>query len=214
MDVGREIRRLREARGWSQAKLAGDTGMGVSGISQIETGTRNPSAVTLAKIAGALGVEVGNLFPKEQAPLPDLEDERRTPSLQSWIDLVNRLADRWEQEIEQREREWQAAKPAVRKVKRLSNFHWANEICGTAGFVMDAPAGELERNSLIYDIKEVLDLYHSVKRLGLVVDRTEAWFRTAAEDAPKMGQVHDLHDLREAREAVIRIKKRAGIRAS
>jgi transcriptional regulator with XRE-family HTH domain len=57
MDVGREIRRLREARGWSQAKLAGATGMGVSGISQIETGARNPSAVTLWKIAGALGVE-------------------------------------------------------------------------------------------------------------------------------------------------------------
>src|SRR5919112_4735857 len=77
MDVGREIRRLREARGWSQAKLAGDTGMGVSGISQIETGVRNPSAVTLSKIAGALGVEVGDLFPKAQAPLPDVEDERR-----------------------------------------------------------------------------------------------------------------------------------------
>src|SRR5215207_11166029 len=70
MDVGREIRRLREARGWSQAKLAGDTGMGVSGISQIETGARNPSAVTLSKIAGALGVDVGDLFPKVQNALP------------------------------------------------------------------------------------------------------------------------------------------------
>jgi transcriptional regulator with XRE-family HTH domain len=64
MDVGREIRRLREAKGWSQAKLAGDTGMGVSGISQIETGARNPSAVTLWKIAEALEVQVGDLFPK------------------------------------------------------------------------------------------------------------------------------------------------------
>jgi transcriptional regulator with XRE-family HTH domain len=72
MDVGREIRRLREARGWSQAKLAGDTGMGVSGISQIETGARNPSAVTLSKIAEALGVEVGDLFPLGQPRLPEL----------------------------------------------------------------------------------------------------------------------------------------------
>jgi transcriptional regulator with XRE-family HTH domain len=79
MDVGREIRRLREARGWSQAKLAGDTGMGVSGISQIETGARNPSAVTLWKIAGALGVEVGDLFPKAQSPLPFEEAAGRSP---------------------------------------------------------------------------------------------------------------------------------------
>jgi transcriptional regulator with XRE-family HTH domain len=79
MEVGREIRRLREARGWSQAKLAGDTGMGVSGISQIETGARNPSAATLWKIAGALGVEVGDLFPKAQSPLPFEEAAGRSP---------------------------------------------------------------------------------------------------------------------------------------
>lgn len=79
MDVGREIRRLREARGWSQAKLAGNTSMGVSGISQIETGARNPSAVTLWKIAGALGVEVGDLFPKAQSPLPFEEAAGRSP---------------------------------------------------------------------------------------------------------------------------------------
>jgi transcriptional regulator with XRE-family HTH domain len=70
MDVGREIRRLREARGWSQAKLAAGADMGVSGISQIETGARNPSAVTLSKIAEALNVGVSDLFPKGQVPLP------------------------------------------------------------------------------------------------------------------------------------------------
>jgi transcriptional regulator with XRE-family HTH domain len=70
MDVGKEIRRLREARGWSQAKLAGASDMGTSGISQIETGARNPSAATLSKIAEALGVEVRDLFPLGQAPLP------------------------------------------------------------------------------------------------------------------------------------------------
>ena len=91
MDVGREIRRLREARGWSQAKLAGDTGMGVSGISQIETGARNPSAVTLWKIAGALGVEVGDLFPKAQSPLPFEETEGRSP--EERIAASNSLAE-------------------------------------------------------------------------------------------------------------------------
>ncbi len=91
MDVGREIRRLREARGWSQAKLAGDTGMGVSGISQIETGARNPSAVTLWKIAGALGGEVGDLFPKAQSPLPFEEAAGRSP--EERIEASNSLAN-------------------------------------------------------------------------------------------------------------------------
>jgi transcriptional regulator with XRE-family HTH domain len=70
MEVGREIRRIREEKGWSQTKLAAAADMGVSGISQIETGARNPSAVTLWKIAEALGVQVGDLYPKGQEPLP------------------------------------------------------------------------------------------------------------------------------------------------
>ncbi|PLS85039.1 MAG: hypothetical protein CYG60_14720 [Actinobacteria bacterium] len=69
-DVGREVRRLREERGWSQAKLAAGADMAVSGISQIETGVRSPSAATLSKLARAFGVEVADLFPKAQAPLP------------------------------------------------------------------------------------------------------------------------------------------------
>ena len=68
MNVGAEIRRAREAKGWSQAKLAGASDMGVSGISQIETGARNPSVATLAKIAEALGVDVADLFPKKAQP--------------------------------------------------------------------------------------------------------------------------------------------------
>ncbi len=79
MDVGKEIRRLREAKGWSQAKLAGAADMGVSGISQIETGARNPSAVTLSKIAEALGVGVADLFPKAQSPLPLEAPTGRSP---------------------------------------------------------------------------------------------------------------------------------------
>jgi transcriptional regulator with XRE-family HTH domain len=74
-EIGREIRRLREEKGWSQAKLAVDAGIGVSAVSLIETGKRNPSATTLAKIAEALGVGVADLFPLAQAPLLDPSNE-------------------------------------------------------------------------------------------------------------------------------------------
>jgi transcriptional regulator with XRE-family HTH domain len=70
MTVGQEIRRLRAERRWSQAKLGVLSGTGPSAISQIETGRRNPSAATLQRIAGALEVEVADLFPKVEAPLP------------------------------------------------------------------------------------------------------------------------------------------------
>jgi len=70
--IGKEVRRLREAKGWSQAKLAGETGMAVSGISQIENDKRNPNAATLTKLARALEVEVADLFPLEQPRLPDV----------------------------------------------------------------------------------------------------------------------------------------------
>jgi transcriptional regulator with XRE-family HTH domain len=80
--VGQEIRRLREERGWSQAKLGVLSGVGPAGVSQIETGRRNPSAGTLQRIADALEVEVRDLFPKAPAPPPELpftglEDVRR-----------------------------------------------------------------------------------------------------------------------------------------
>jgi transcriptional regulator with XRE-family HTH domain len=73
--VGREVKRLREGRGWSQAKLAVEAGMSVSGVSMIENGHRNLSTATLAKLAEAFGVEVRDLFPLAQSPLLDPSNE-------------------------------------------------------------------------------------------------------------------------------------------
>ena len=87
--VGREVKRLREGKGWSQTGLAVEAGMSVSGISMIENGHRNLSTTTLAKLAGALGVEVRDLFPLGQAPLPDVEEERplatATEAARRWL---------------------------------------------------------------------------------------------------------------------------------
>ena len=80
--------------------LAGAAGMGVSGVSQIETGARNPSAATLAKIAEALGVEVADLFPKGQAPLPNVDvGERRSHITEALDAYIRQRADRYEREL-------------------------------------------------------------------------------------------------------------------
>ncbi len=68
--VGREIKRLREERGWSMAKLAVEADMSVSGVSMIENGKRNLTTTTLAKLARAFELEIADLFPKAQARLP------------------------------------------------------------------------------------------------------------------------------------------------
>jgi transcriptional regulator with XRE-family HTH domain len=65
-----EVKRLRQEREWNQTELAYHAGLAPSVISQIENDKRDPSARTLRKLAEALGVEVADLFPKAQAPLP------------------------------------------------------------------------------------------------------------------------------------------------
>ena len=68
--VGREIKRLRDAKDWTGAQLAVYAGMSPSAVSQIETGRRSANTASLTKLADALGVGVADLFPRVQAPLP------------------------------------------------------------------------------------------------------------------------------------------------
>ncbi len=91
--VGQEVKRLREARGWVQAKLAVEAGMAPSTVNQIENGKRSPSASSLNKLAGALAVEAADLFPKAQAALPDFEDARREDVYDMVLTAARRQAE-------------------------------------------------------------------------------------------------------------------------
>lgn len=72
--VARNVRRLRVARDLSSEALAADAGIDRAYMSEIERGLANPTIDMLEKIAGALGVEVGEFFvhpePNEQPPKP------------------------------------------------------------------------------------------------------------------------------------------------
>ena len=136
MTVGQEIRRLREKKEWSQAKLGVLAGTGPSGISQIETGRRNPSAATLERIAKALGVEVRDLFPLGQAPLPDMQEygalleERGFPSEQIAAYLAQNERD---EEFIRRELEKMSAKDILEALiaspaaRRLREYYRENQ---------------------------------------------------------------------------------------
>lgn len=56
------LRRLREARDWTQADLAKCAGLAFSSIQALESGrTKSPTLDTLRSLAEALGVTVGAL---------------------------------------------------------------------------------------------------------------------------------------------------------
>jgi len=59
--VGRNVRRIRKERGWSQEELAFESGLHRTYISGIERGARNPTIVILARLAKTLGVSVERL---------------------------------------------------------------------------------------------------------------------------------------------------------
>jgi transcriptional regulator with XRE-family HTH domain len=59
--VGRNLRRLREARGWSQEEMAHRAGLHRTYISGLERGVRNPTVTVLEKIAAVFDGKIGTL---------------------------------------------------------------------------------------------------------------------------------------------------------
>jgi transcriptional regulator with XRE-family HTH domain len=97
-----ELRRLRKARGLSQAKLAVLAGLDPSTVSQIETGARRANTRTLEKLAAVLGADLADLFPKGQAPLlPEPSEEQKAAHnfAGQWIEYLNGTAEHWGKQI-------------------------------------------------------------------------------------------------------------------
>ena len=61
--LGQQIRRLREEKNLSQEEFAGIAEIDRAYYGGIERGERNVAALNLIKIAAALNVEVGKMFP-------------------------------------------------------------------------------------------------------------------------------------------------------
>jgi len=71
--IGRNVRRLRDARGWSQSELARRSGVSQSFISELERGKREDAlGGILQALARTLGVTVDELL---REPSPAKEDD-------------------------------------------------------------------------------------------------------------------------------------------
>ncbi len=70
--LGRKIRVLRKASGYSQEGFAAEAGLDRAYYGGVERGERNVATLNLIRIADTLDVEVGDLFP----PLRSLKRKR------------------------------------------------------------------------------------------------------------------------------------------
>ena len=71
VEVGQQLRALRQSRGMTIQHLANLTDLSRTYISQIESGAANPSVGTLKKVADVLGVPMGTLFSAGLDQQPD-----------------------------------------------------------------------------------------------------------------------------------------------
>ena len=60
--LGKNLRRLRLQKGWSQEEFAFEANIHRTYVSDLERGARNPTIVVVEKLAISLGVTVSELF--------------------------------------------------------------------------------------------------------------------------------------------------------
>ena len=60
--LGLNVKKLREAKGWSQEEYAHEADIHRTYVSDIERGARNPTVVIVEKLALPLGVTAGRLL--------------------------------------------------------------------------------------------------------------------------------------------------------
>ena len=68
--MGQQIQKVRRERNISQEAFAAKAGLGRSYYGGVERGERNIAALNLMRIAAALEVEVGQLFPTAEEFVP------------------------------------------------------------------------------------------------------------------------------------------------
>lgn len=105
----KELKRVRQRRGLSQAETAVRAGLSPASVWRFEAGQRSPTIEQLKQLAVALDVEVAEFLPKAQAPLQldfdgvagHPERERLLSYLKTSEKLIERMRRRWKAAAEE-----------------------------------------------------------------------------------------------------------------
>jgi transcriptional regulator with XRE-family HTH domain len=81
VDVGTRLRQVRTARRRTLKDVAADAGITESFLSQVERARANASIATLRRVAGALGVTIGDLFDQQPDDGPQILRADSRPAL-------------------------------------------------------------------------------------------------------------------------------------
>ena len=90
--IAKNVVRLKNARGWTQGRLARESGLTPSTISRIVNGERNISSGSIKALANAFGVTPEVLFSDDDLPAPAPEKVRRCP-WQKKITIIKYITD-------------------------------------------------------------------------------------------------------------------------
>lgn len=85
--LGKNIKEIRESKGFTQADVSASTGITIKSLSQIENGVTNPRRSSLEAIAQALNCTVADLY-QSDAPKPP-----RAPQGTTMADLAKGIAN-------------------------------------------------------------------------------------------------------------------------
>jgi transcriptional regulator with XRE-family HTH domain len=82
VQVGANVRRLRQAQGLTSGELARSAGISAAMLSRLESGDVSPSLETLAAVADALGIAVAGLLKEDAAQQSDAQHVRKGEGLE------------------------------------------------------------------------------------------------------------------------------------
>lgn len=193
LELGTRVRRYRELAGLSQEAVARVLGIPRSGVSLLESGKRDISAVELHRLADLLGVHPQQLFtegPSAGTSLPSLTsssvrfraqlaDVEREHQVEAWLADV-------QQKVSQAERILGLAAdtgedltvPAVRRLPR----DYSDRMSGLSPVRQGEEAAALERIRLALGDAPIDDLSALLGRQGVLV-----WGRLSEADPPLDG---------------------------
>jgi transcriptional regulator with XRE-family HTH domain len=184
-----ELRRMREEAGFTQVGLAKASGVDRATINKIEQGHRSPTIETLEKLAGALGNEMADFFPKAQAPLPldvpaggagSLElsltdvmaDLQRTAARHEGFLAVRQALDGFCEAWEKRIAEGDFDEAAIEEAGRTIKFFWpAVTAAADAEMVDGMRFGPYEQAA------EHSKLYPAIRRFQALCDTVNSTYR-------------------------------------